>query len=331
MAAEWYKENKELLSRVNVNDRFSNGYIVRMFLNGLKGNNATFVAVATPKNLTEAIAAARRVEASNYYGQHNSEIAKQLKVKNELSDMKKKIDEMALNYAALTGKIKDAPAIPKNKTRNSIICFRCKEMGHISREFFNSEEFKTLQEKASTPNLLSNLEEWTNENFKSLKATLQHYLPHVRYFQIPSEDAVGMGLQSILSRVKDKSKAIDYDDIMKDLYPSKPISSIILSPRVVLIQTFPSRTTEPFLTIINEIADTYSATNYPYEFKLLLRGTRDGFTPASFWNLRYKQTNVVIVAKVNDTDGILGGYNYAKRDKLVMATDVETNKFRQTC
>ncbi|CAG8852966.1 4884_t:CDS:2, partial [Gigaspora margarita] len=46
-----------------------------MFLNGLKDNNATFVAVAAPKNsknLSKAIAVARRVEASNYYGQQLS-------------------------------------------------------------------------------------------------------------------------------------------------------------------------------------------------------------------------------------------------------------------
>ncbi|CAG8698120.1 35539_t:CDS:2 [Gigaspora margarita] len=40
--------------------------------------------------------------------------------RSKLSDLKKRIDEMALNYAALTGKIKDALAIPKNKTSNSI-------------------------------------------------------------------------------------------------------------------------------------------------------------------------------------------------------------------
>lgn len=61
-------------------------------------------------------------------------MAKQVRVGSELSDLKKKIDEMALNYAALTGKIKDAPVIQKNKTSNSIICFRYKEMGHISCE-----------------------------------------------------------------------------------------------------------------------------------------------------------------------------------------------------
>src|SRR5260363_6526 len=113
-----------------------------------------------------------------------------------------------------------------------------------------------------------------------------------------------------------------WDDIFKKhLSPSKQISSVILPPRVVLTQNLPPRTTEPFSTIINEAhaaeitswidkkADAYSAINNPYEFKLLLRGTREGFTPASFWNLCDKQTNVVVVVKIKGTDEILGGYN----------------------
>ncbi|RIB03104.1 hypothetical protein C2G38_2049537 [Gigaspora rosea] len=101
--------------------------------------------------------------------------------------------------------------------------------------------------------------------------------------------------------------------------PNRPISSVNLPPRMISKKKLPSGTTEPFSTIINEAhaaeitswidkkkADAYSATNYPYGFKLRLRGNRDNFTPASFWKLCYKQTNVVVVTKINDTDRILG-------------------------
>ncbi|CAG8591998.1 17383_t:CDS:2, partial [Gigaspora margarita] len=87
-----------LLSWVNLDKGLAEGFIVGMFLSGLKKNNATFVAVAAPKNLNEAIAAARRVEAAS---------KSQQKLESELSDLKKRIDEMALNYAALTDKIKN--------------------------------------------------------------------------------------------------------------------------------------------------------------------------------------------------------------------------------
>ncbi|RIB00200.1 hypothetical protein C2G38_2235180 [Gigaspora rosea] len=54
-----------------------------------------------------------------------------------------------------------------------------------------------------------------------------------------------------------------------------------------------------------------------YGFKLLLRGSRDGFTRDSFWNLCDKQKNLVIVIKVKDTDEILGGYNPVGWDKML--------------
>ncbi|CAG8793876.1 24733_t:CDS:2 [Gigaspora margarita] len=60
---------------------YFDAYVVRIFLGGLKGMNATLVAVAAPKSLNDIVAAARRVEAGNYYGQHNSEMAKQQKAK----------------------------------------------------------------------------------------------------------------------------------------------------------------------------------------------------------------------------------------------------------
>ncbi|CAG8537781.1 25260_t:CDS:2 [Gigaspora margarita] len=82
--------------------------MVRMFLNRLKGNNTTFVAIATLKNLTEAIAAARRVEAGDYYGQRPSERGEiQQQVGTELNNIKKTIEGLALNYATLSVQLKD--------------------------------------------------------------------------------------------------------------------------------------------------------------------------------------------------------------------------------
>ncbi|RIB29216.1 hypothetical protein C2G38_2057290, partial [Gigaspora rosea] len=103
--------------------------------------------------------------------------------------------------------------------------------------------------------------------------------------------------------------------------PNRQVSSTILLPRKILRRTLPTRNTEPFSTVINEAnageiaswidkkENTYSLTNNPYEFKLLLRGTRDGFTKDSFWKLCDKETQLVVVMKVKGTDEILGGYN----------------------
>ncbi|CAG8821918.1 4674_t:CDS:2, partial [Gigaspora margarita] len=117
------------------------GFIVEMFLSGLKKNNAIFVAVAVPKDLNEAIAIARRVEAGDYYGQLTPEDHKsQQKLGGELSDLKKRIDEMALNYATLTDKIKN----DKERSQNNYYqrykkmfekeCHKCGKSPRVQKE-----------------------------------------------------------------------------------------------------------------------------------------------------------------------------------------------------
>ncbi|RIB27286.1 hypothetical protein C2G38_2137894 [Gigaspora rosea] len=212
---------------------------------------------------------------------------------------------------------------------------------------FNSDDFNTLQEnafialltndelqieeseiwdkviqwgKAKTPDLPSNLEEWTDVNFKSLKTTLQNCLPHVRYFQIPSKDVLGkiQPYQNILE------KNLWVDILAKYLDPDKPITSPILPPRKKDIIQLPPRNVSiimPSSSIITlehaaEISSwidrrsiIYNNTEIPYEFKLLLRGSRDGFTGEVFHRLCDNLPGTVVVVKINSTNEILGGYN----------------------
>ena len=47
----------------------------------------------------------------------------------------------------------------------------------------------------------------------------------------------------------------------------------------------------------------------PYKFELLLRGSRDGFSPKTFHELCDNKINTVTFIKVKGTGEILGGYN----------------------
>ncbi|RIB24782.1 TLD-domain-containing protein [Gigaspora rosea] len=217
---------------------------------------------------------------------------------------------------------------------------------------FESENFATLQENAlvsligrddlqmeevkiwnyviqwgiaQNPGLPSDPKNWSGENFLALKITLQNCLPLIRYFQLSGDD--------ITDKVKPYKKILEenlWEDLMQRfLTPNRPISSTILPPRIISSQVLPPRTTEPFSTVISEIhaaeiaswvdkkTETYSIVNNPYEFKLLIRGTRDGFTSESFWKLCDKQTNTVLVMKVKGTDEIFGGYNPIAWDQSV--------------
>ncbi|RIB27669.1 hypothetical protein C2G38_2325359 [Gigaspora rosea] len=212
---------------------------------------------------------------------------------------------------------------------------------------FNSDDFTTLQEsalisllkiddlqmeeleiwdkvilwgKAKIPNLSPNLSEWTDENFKSLKSTVQHRPPHIRYFQIPGKD--------VLKKIKPYRHILEnsvWDDIIaRFVDPDAPITSLILPPRKKETVQLPPRKasiitlSSSIITLlhaaeisswIDRCSTIYDITEIPYEFKLLFRGSRDGFSGNDFHKLCDDIPGTVVIVKINSTDEILGGYN----------------------
>ncbi|RIB08205.1 kinase-like domain-containing protein [Gigaspora rosea] len=69
----------------------------------------------------------------------------------------------------------------------------------------------------------------------------------------------------------------------------------------------------------------YNVNNIPYEFKLIFKGSKDGFSVSDFHKLCDNKSMTVLVIKVSGSDEILGGFNplewksvsnkYAKTDK----------------
>ncbi|RHZ89585.1 hypothetical protein Glove_13g122 [Diversispora epigaea] len=170
---------------------------------------------------------------------------------------------------------------------------------------------------AQNSTLPTDLEEWSKDNFLTLKTTLQPCLPLIRYFHISNIE--------IFDKIRPYQKLLDKQlwlDINQHLIaPDRPVISTILPVRSILLQELPLRTEEPFSTIISEghaaeisawidrKTTTYSTTNIPYKFELILRGTRDGFAPQTFWNICHGHAKTVVVIKVKGTNEILGGYN----------------------
>ncbi|RHZ44358.1 hypothetical protein Glove_736g10 [Diversispora epigaea] len=182
---------------------------------------------------------------------------------------------------------------------------------------------------AQNPTFPINLEEWSEENFKTLKTTLQQCLPLIRYFHITGKD--------IWKKLKPYKNILSmqlWGDLNQQLIsPNQPVKTLILSARIISSPELPQRRIS---TIINEehLAEisswidrksiVYSLANVPYKFQLILRGSIDGFQPKTFWNMCNGHIGTIVIVKVAGTDEILGGYNPLAWGNSTYGTYMET-------
>jgi hypothetical protein len=172
---------------------------------------------------------------------------------------------------------------------------------------------------AQNPTLVSDPDTWTDNDFKSMEDTLQHCLPLIRFFSLSSDE--------FLQKVHPYKKILKpqlYDELFKSyLDPNIEPSNNILLPRYRNIDgIIDSKIVN--LNIVSLISrwidkiDVKSKFAYvrelylPYEFKLLLRGSRDGFTPKKFHELCDNILCTVTFIKVEESEEIIGGYNPLK-------------------
>ncbi|RHZ88276.1 hypothetical protein Glove_24g71 [Diversispora epigaea] len=200
---------------------------------------------------------------------------------------------------------------------------------------------------AQNSTLPANPKEWNKENFTTLKTTLQRCLPLIRYFHISGTD-VAKKIKPY-KKILDKQLWEDLNQyfmapeqpVESIILPPRTVLAQELPARTTE-QIKPARTTEqaklartteqekparatdqakPLSTIISyehvaEISSwidrkssTYSLISIPYEFKLILRGSINGFAPQTFWKTCHGHSSTVAIMKVKGTDEILGGYN----------------------
>src|SRR5205085_8969063 len=111
------------------------------------------------------------------------------------------------------------------------------------------------------------------------------------------------------------------DELLKSyLNPESEPSDNILLPRYRIIdEIVDSKIVNlNIISIISRWIDkidvnnkyTYTRELYlPYKFKLLLRGSRDGFTPNKIHNLCDNILHTVTFIKVKESEEVIGGYN----------------------
>jgi hypothetical protein len=170
---------------------------------------------------------------------------------------------------------------------------------------------------AQNPTLLPDPDTWSDDDFKTMKNTLQHCLPLIRFFCLSSIEFS----QKVLPYKKLLSQQL-YEDLLNSyLDPNSVSTDNILLPRNIKIgkivdskiaNLYVFSTISRWIDNNNNkfahIRDSY----LPYKFKLLLRGSSDGFTPKKFHELCGNKYNTVTLIKVKGMEEIVGGYNPIK-------------------
>ncbi|GES96382.1 carbohydrate-binding module family 13 protein [Rhizophagus clarus] len=155
---------------------------------------------------------------------------------------------------------------------------------------------------AQNPELPSDPETFSKEDFNVLKNTLQQFIPFIKFNNLTPREFSN----EVLPYKKVLPKEL-YKYLLKIFLNSHPDSrpndiknvdsKIITIQHVELISKWIDK-----LNFTDELTSSY-------EFKLILRGSRDGFTPDKFHEICDNQSCTLTIVKVKGNNQILGGYN----------------------
>jgi hypothetical protein len=161
------------------------------------------------------------------------------------------------------------------------------------------------------PELSPDITNYSKDDFNALKNTLQQFIPFIKFYNFTSKEFTDKVLpfKRILPKelyknllktylnLSDPNSKPNDERMVKEIKPKTVDSKIITYNHVELILKWINRL---------EITDTLTS---QYEFKLLFRRSRDGFTTYNFHEMCDEKSCTVIIVKVNGCDEILGGYN----------------------
>src|SRR2546429_742392 len=163
-----------------------------------------------------------------------------------------------------------------------------------------------------------------------MENTLQHCLPLIRFFSLSSED--------LIQKIRPYRKLLKnqlYEELLESyLDPNSEPNDDILLPRCRDIdEIIDSKIVNSnIVSLISRWIDKIDINSkfaftrglyLPYKFKLLLRGSKDGFAPNKFHTLCNNITHTVTFIKLKETEEIIGGYNPLVWKNSLPVTDYE--------
>jgi hypothetical protein len=148
---------------------------------------------------------------------------------------------------------------------------------------------------------------WSPEDLKNVKETIKEYIPLIRFYDISKED-----FYLKVYPYKDFLPQDLLDDILR--YHMAPYST----PKLSLKPSRGRRVDSVLIKFnifkliakwVDKKEEDYTQQTMPYQFTLLLRGTRDGFDSVKFHQLCDNKGATVTIARIENSKQIIGGYN----------------------
>lgn len=165
---------------------------------------------------------------------------------------------------------------------------------------------------AQNPELTIDISKWKDEDFALLKETLNNLIPYIRFFIMNSAE--------FYNKVRPFKKILPkelYEDLKRfHLKTGLQLKSEYLQTQryvgvksTIIDQNHASMLCSWIDGVGVDSTSLPKSCELPYEFKLLCRGSRDGFAATTFHDLCDNQGPTIVCLKVNDSNHVIGGYN----------------------
>src|SRR6266542_706026 len=162
---------------------------------------------------------------------------------------------------------------------------------------------------AQNPELSPDPFNYTDDDFNTLKNTIQQCIPFIRFYNLTSKEFSDKVLPYKKSLPKELFKELLTHFLDPDKKSSNKTEYQMIGSRRIDSKIITKKHAELISRWINKLDIYKNKRNYSHEFRLLFRGSRDGFTPKKFHEICDNKYHTITIAKVNNSNEILGGYN----------------------
>jgi hypothetical protein len=161
---------------------------------------------------------------------------------------------------------------------------------------------------AKNPSISNDVEKWNKNEIAIMENTINRFIPLIRFYEISSDDFLSKvyPLRELLPKDLINNVLIFHMDKLNLYIKNKQskftkciYDSILIKPRHFAI----------IASWIEKKNDFFDVRNLPYSFNLLYRSSKHGYTTAAFHERCDNRGATIVIAKIMNSDRIVGGYN----------------------